>query len=436
MESRLVRNLYYREVAPGTMGVYNPIGDHNFAFIPKSLFESLRDGNPVEDHKEDLQKLTEKKFLVPVDFSEKSYFDKLREKLKTDIHLMYLLVSQDCNLNCSYCFEELPIREKRLMSVDVAEKAIDFFLKTATPKRKIIFYGGEPLLNKKIVKAAVNRVRAYETEKEPTELVVITNGTLVDKNIANLFSEKKVQVSVSIDGPQEFHDIARRDKAGRGSYSRAIRGYNLLKDAGVNPSISCTIGEHNLEHLLSVGEFFADELKPSTVGFNLLIKSGGNGKPSEEYSQQATKKLIETFELLRDHGIYEDRIMRRLEKICNKECYLKECAAYGNQIVVRYDGKVGPCHAFAPTGQFFAGDIRSEDFSLNQEIFGMWAKRNQLNNKFCEECPAITLCGGGCAYNANTENGDIDSVDNAICAHTKGLIRLGPTKDLGKDKWE
>lgn len=406
-----------------TVGVYNPIWDHNFAFISKDLFSALREGRHIEEkYNMDLEKLIEKKFLVPSDFSEQSYFDGLKEKLKKDIHLMYLLVSQDCNLTCSYCFEELPIREKGLMPMDIAEKAVDFFFKKSTPDRKIIFYGGEPLLNKKVVKAAIKKVRSYEDKKDSTELVVITNGTLVDRSIARFFSENKVNVSVSIDGPEEMHDLARIDKMGRGSYSRAIRGYNLLKECGINPSISCTIGEHNLEHLADIANFFSSELKPSSIGFNLLIKSEGNGKVPEEYTKAATQKLLEAFEILRDHGIYEDRVMRRLEKICKKECYLKECAAYGNQIVVRYDGKVGPCHAFAPVGEFFTGDVRSPGFEIDEKIFDMWAKRNPLNNKSCGDCPAITLCGGGCAYNAHTKQGDINAVDDSICVHTKELI--------------
>ena len=422
MESRLVRSLYFKEVSPGVIGVYNPIQGHNFAFISKDLFNTLRQRKPVDGkYVEDLEKLREKKFIVPEDFSEKSYFDGLRKNLEIDIHLMYLLVSQDCNLACSYCFEELPLREKGLMPLDIAEKAVDFFFRISTPKRKIIFYGGEPLLNKKVVRAAISRIRSYE-EKAPSDIVVITNGTLVDRNTARFLSDNKVNVSVSIDGPEALHDISRIDRLGRGSYSRAIKGYRLLKESGVNPSISCTIGEHNLEQLVSIAEFFSGELKPFSVGFNLLIRSNGNGMPFEGYSETATKNLLEAFETLRNHGIYEDRIMRRLEKVCNGECYLKECAAYGNQIVVRYDGKVGPCHAFSPTGEFFTGDIKREDFKINPEIFDFWARRNPLNNVSCENCPAITLCGGGCAFNAHTETGDINSIDKSICIHTYRLI--------------
>ena len=334
MKFRLTKNIYSEEMNDKILGIYNPIKGHNFAFIPKVLFSELQErGYMKGDNKMNLEKLIGKNFLVPLNFSEKDYFDGFKKRLKIDIHLMYLLLSQDCNLNCSYCFEELPKRKKGIMPFEVAEKAIDYFFDISNPERKVIFYGGEPTMNKGVLRSSIKKIRSYGTKGEDTEIILITNGTLIDRSLAKFLGKEKVNVAVSIDGPEEIHNFLRKDIRGNGSYSKVIEGYNILKEEGVNPSISCTIDKHNLESLTQVAEFFVKELKPSGVGFNFLIASGKNEEFLGSYIEKASKGLLKAFKILKEGGIYEDRIMRRLEKIRNQKIHLKDCAAYGNQIV-------------------------------------------------------------------------------------------------------
>lgn len=71
----------------------------------------------------------------------------------------------------------------------------------------------------------------------------------MDDETINVVLETKTRVSVSIDGPRRFHNDARVDMAGRGTFSRALAGYRKLQEAGVNPSISCTLSRYNARHI-------------------------------------------------------------------------------------------------------------------------------------------------------------------------------------------
>lgn len=42
-----------------------------------------------------------------------------------------------------------------------------------------------------------------------------------------------------------------------------------------------------------------------------------------------------------------------------------------------------------------------------------------MYNQDCLECPAISICGGGCAYSAEEIEGDIFARDEGFCLHTK-----------------
>lgn len=114
--------------------------------------------------------------------------------------------------------------------------------------------------------------------------------------------------------------------------------------------------------------------------------------------------------------------MRRLDSVIKNKIHLKDCAAYGNQIVVRYDGMIGPCHAFSPSGLYFDTKVSDQNPNIDNESFNIWTNRTQLNNKECSDCPAILLCGGGCAYNSHIEKGNLHEVDTQICIHTKMLL--------------
>jgi uncharacterized protein len=411
--------IYETEIEKGIRGIYNYIGGHNFAFVQENLFEKLKKEKEIKKSSK-LEELIKKNFLVPLNYSNDLYLDSFKQQQKVDIHLMYLLLSQSCNLKCKYCFENLNNTEKKLMSWEVADRAIDYFFEISKENRKIIFYGGEPLLNFMVFKKSVEKIRKKDKKtKSYSEIEIVTNGTLINKEIALFCKKFNVKVAVSIDGPKDIHDSMRIYKNSKNSsFDAAIKGYQNLKEINAEPAISCTIGKHNVKILPEIAKFFVNELKPKSVGFNLII--GENEKPDVE---EATNSLLEAYEILKSNNIYEDRIMRRLEPIAKNKFYLKECAAYGNQIVVRYDGKVGPCHAFCTTNQYFEDDLFNENFDVfSSRIFQEWAYRSPLNNEKCRKCPFILLCGGGCAFNAKLKKGDIHEIDENICLHTKTIL--------------
>ena len=114
--------------------------------------------------------------------------------------------------------------------------------------------------------------------------------------------------------------------------------------------------------------------------------------------------------------------MRRLKSVTRGEAHLKDCGAYGNQLAVRYDGQVGPCHGFCNRGDYFSGDIRRKDFTLDEKTFGTWATRSQLSNPACASCSAVLVCGGGCAFSSHMATGDMGEIDKNVCKHSFLLL--------------
>ena len=60
-------------------------------------------------------------------------------------------------------------------------------------------------------------------------------------------------------------------------------------------------------------------------------------------------------------------------------------------------------------------DNKNNPYS-NRNIF---KNRSPIYQKECNSCPAIAMCGNGCAYNSWVKNNDYNSIDIEACEYTK-----------------
>lgn len=380
------------------------------------------------------------------------YADLFRRGLhQSDIHHLYLLQTSECNFRCSYCFVEDPARPvtaASYMNQETAEAAVRVLAKLAAPgiRPGVTFYGGEPLLNRQTVFFTLRLLRRLEVEgvfKQPVEVSMITNGSLVDDEVVAVFRETRPGVGVSIDGPERMHNAARKDVRGAGTFSAAVAGFHRLRDAGLQPSVSCTLNAFTIEHIDEILDFFIEELKVSSLGFNLLLPRVGGPNPVSDLDHGfAAKELVRAFKRLRELGIAESRVMRRVKPFVNSQMYYKDCMAVGGQLVVTPSGRVGPCQAYLGMNEpehypLAITQLATMDASeLPKAVYGdpliqQWHHRFPMNMSECADCFAISVCGGGCPYAAQVTHGSIWTVDERVCFQAKTILEwmLWETRD-------
>ena len=142
----------------------------------------------------------------------------------------------------------------------------------------------------------------------------------------------------------------------------------------------------------------------------------------EEYMRKATTKMLEFFSIAREKGIYEDRIMRKLNSFVSQKIHVWDCQATGNQLVCSPDGGLGVCQEGVGQKKYFYGDVFSPfNFHQNKDI-KKWNERTPLNMPQCYDCSAIGICGGGCSYSAWLRNGSIWSIDDRFCTHSLVIL--------------
>ena len=194
-----------------------------------------------------------------------------------------------CNLDCTYCFflskEALYPGSKFRMSDETHEQYIRQLLEShTTPQVTVAWQGGEPtLMGLDFFRDTLDLVERYRRPGQIIEHTVQTNGTLLDEEWAAFFAEHGFLLGLSMDGPADIHDAQRVDKGGKGTHEKVVRAARLLRDAGAEFNILCTVHSLNGDRGKEVYRFFRDEVGATFMQFIPII-------------ERATPELIEVAE--------------------------------------------------------------------------------------------------------------------------------------------
>ena len=123
-----------------------------------------------------------------------------------------LHVTNDCNLKCDYCF--VPRGPER-MSREVAFAAVKLGMEN-TNTSALLFYGGEPMLERRLIYDVARYAKAITKKTGHTFLYkMTTNGTLLDEEFLKFSSGINLTIGFSHDGPMQ--DNCRRFHNGSGT---------------------------------------------------------------------------------------------------------------------------------------------------------------------------------------------------------------------------
>lgn len=363
------------------------------------------------------------------------------------IAILYLLLTDACNIACGYCYFEGSIPENyrfSLMSFETARGGIDLFakvyaqdlLETNREGPHIVLYGGEPLLNWPVVKAVLGYIEEQVRDGVlplNTKITLNTNATLITPEIAQILALHKVNVAVSLDGPRKVHNSMRVDHSGKGTFDDVVSRIRMLREMGAMVGTCCTIDDHNINQLEDITRWMIDDLGFDTLGFNTLLESDLRPIPNPDYyGKTVAQKLVSCFKIAREMGVYEDRFMRKVRAFIEGDYYFADCGGCGMQIVVAPDGEIGTCQGFCGTRKYFAKPNEYFD-PRTHPYWREWRRRSPINMESCLDCIALANCGGGCPHNSYVKHGDIWQLDGVFCPQAIYAVKF-LIKDLYEQK--
>jgi uncharacterized protein len=326
---------------------------------------------------------------------------------ETDAAIFMVNVAQRCNLTCPYCYvnkghfdyAEVPIPR---MPMERAETVVDHIHRSfpGLTDYGYHFYGGEPLLNFKGIKAIVESAeRKAHATGTGASYHITTNGTLLTPDIADFMSEHRFKVYYSIDSDAETHDELRKYLNGKGSFEDVARNLQLLRE---RPRIhligSSVVREANslMEAIGKLAEMGVSHCKAERVRLQDEDPLALVGNAFADY--------VEDIRELADH--YIDHIeaakqpldYRLTSKILQLLTHKRRdffCQAGKRMFGVSSNGELYPCSLHVGRPQSLLGSV--EQGPDPEKVRAFRQKFSADGQEVCRSCWNRTLCGGGCS---------------------------------------
>ncbi|HOT06715.1 MAG TPA: radical SAM protein [Methanotrichaceae archaeon] len=228
--------------------------------------------------------------------------------LKRGFTQLLLGVTEDCNLRCKYCiysdfYKHSRGYSEKYMNFFTAKKAIDNYFsllemgKRFNPLRRptIGFYGGEPLLNFKLIEKCVDYI---EQNYYKTMFVMTTNGCLLDEEKAKWLMKHDFMIIVSLDGPEQEHNRNRIYANGRGTFKDIMKNIRPIMKADYKKIYSLPVYDWRTD-ILKQEEFFNLKDIPQTMAVSQVSDYAG----SEYYDQFTEEDRVAHFSKIEEGKI-------------------------------------------------------------------------------------------------------------------------------------
>lgn len=323
--------------------------------------------------------------------------------------LITLVVTNNCNLHCTYCYES---HNTEFMTFDTAKGIVDAELKRVDNGDMVEFdfFGGEPFLNFALIKNVYEYIkRQADNMNKKFHCFASTNGTLVHGEVQHWLREnmKHMTLGLSFDGNKHMQDINRCN-----SFDSIDLDF-FLKNYPTQP-IKMTISQETLPHLYDGVKFLHDY--GFEVNCNLAFGIDWTNKDNEVILERQLSQLIDYY--IQNPKIKPCLLLERsiLPVALSSEYIERPCGAGVNMRTYDVDGKCYPCQFFMPisVGADRAKTLGNIEFPDKIAV--------SLLDKECQSCCVKSICDSCYGSNYNERN-SIFSRSRTMCTLNKIVIR-------------
>ncbi len=433
------KNNGYNIVLDVNSGAIHVVDDATYEIIAmygehsrEEIMEKLSVFYPIDELAEAYDEVAELKDEGML-FTEDAYEGYIMDfkKRPTVVKALCLHIAHDCNLACRYCFAEEGEYHghRELMSLEVGKKALDFLIANSGFRRnlEVDFFGGEPLMNWKVVKELV----AYGREQEKIHnkqfrFTLTTNGVLINDEVMEFANREMGNVVLSIDGRKEINDHMRPFRKGKGSYDLIVPKFQRFAESRNQDRyyVRGTFTHYNLD-------FSEDVLHLAELGFKQISVEPVVAEDSEAYAlrEEDLPKLFAEYDKLAAEMVRRKKeggdfnFFHFMIDLEGGPCVAKRLSGCGSgteYLAVTPWGDFYPCHQFVGNEEFLMGNVW--DGVTRTDIQDEFKCCNVYAKEKCRSCFAKFYCSGGCAANSYHFHGNINDAYDIGCELQKKRI--------------
>lgn len=357
---------------------------------------------------------------------------------------MLLQVSHACNLKCGYCFVQQAgyCADKSLMTAEVARQAVRFFSSTAMEQGlRVTFFGGEPLLNPRVIRAIVDATKGEEREHEKRfAFRLSTNGTLLDEEtLSFMFRNNFDSIQISLDGPPAIQDRNRPFTSGGGSFDCVVANVRRAMDCRWSSYASSAISLNACftRHELDIHQtfLFLSGLGPKTIDMSPYFLPESHSAALTigdlQHLRLEYRKIGALYlEMLAlDSGVCFLPYASRMKQLLSRERVSRGCRAGVESFAVAPNGDVYACQILDGRLEHRIGDVFR---GVDEGRQAAWACSPVSARSECTTCWIRNFCGGGCRANSVLFGGGMERTYDGQCLWERVLVEevIGFISDL------
>ena len=333
-----------------------------------------------------------------------------------------------CNFSCRMCYvkqtpEQVRQHTRKMMTLeqwmnlaDCAEKAGMLYL---------LLTGGEPLLWPDFWK-----LYSYLSQKG-FMISINTNFSMINEEAAAKFREMPPsRINITLYGAS--NETYRKLCGSSDGFERTDRAISLLKDAGIQVKLNCSLTPYNSQDLeqmvkyaeerkliLSVNTYMFPPLRknPESIGINdrFTPEEAAYWNIRRLYLQRGEERCLEFLKRVAE-GMAEPM---GLDESCYDPADGKiRCQAGRASFWATWDGYMAPC-GMLPKPKV---DLMENDFHEAWEKLNSYTEKIVLSG-ICEKCNNRGICHS-CAATAMAETGEFHKVSKYLCEMMEAMRKI------------
>jgi len=370
-----------------------------------SFFENLIREGFVVDHKKD-----QREIVLDIKRKMNDNFKKNTRSIS-----LTLLLTNNCNLGCRYCFEGSN-KPNEYMKPEIFQNVLNYVSEKDVKVVYITWYGGEPLMYPHLIEEYGNQLmKICDSKNIDFESSIITNGVyLTPENVRILESVKVKRIQVTLDGNKNTHDKRRPFiHSNKSTYDIIL---NNLERINTNIPISIRINVDK-EVYPFINDLFEDLINKKIWPHNKLISlymgyTAGNDEYQDQnlFSSEEFSKAITEFRNLK-LNLYNKWASKNNVKLATYKFKYPSiehnfCKTLNgiNYLVIDSAGNISKCWEHINDERTIVGNIKN---GIENEINGI--RYQNIMNQYhvpdkCTLCKVYPICESIFCLNANNEN--------------------------------
>ena len=286
-------------------------------------------------------------------------------------------LTNQCQLNCNYCFVK---QNPKTMTLNIAEDALKWGQKNGE-HITVTFFGGEPLLCfDSIIKPLV------EKYNDQFSWNITTNGIMLSEDIIDFFYKYNICTLLSFDGVPEVQNTQRSN-----SFDQILKNIPYLLLRFPNTTMRATVTKDSLPYLYET-VLMAEELGFSSIFFGENAYENWGEKEAQIIKKEFEKICLYIYKKLmnKEIPIKVDPIIRYFQND-NNICFdnrILRCGLGTTSCGITPTGKIVSCQEKISTELNVIGDIYNGISPILHKQY-LLKYYNQINSINCEKqcCP-------------------------------------------------